>query len=294
MAVDIQASVEAEDMASILGIPSEERINLFGDEPEAEVESDEESVEGEEAEESEEESEEEGEEEEAKAEKEEPEAEEEKKDEEKPNPVAENLKKALHAERAKRKEAAENAQRLNAQLQALNAESGNYKSAYESVVASIKEYGLENVVQLPKMEEVSPEVLEARKFKQQQESQENVKKFYDFVRTEATSIAPDYSEVNLSNPEHGAALTQIITAAAVNGVDREVAVAEGMKILNTIIATAKKEALKSRQPAVTPKAKPKSRTKQSSTSSKDLSSPDGISKMFADMGKRFATGKGEA
>lgn len=281
MAVDIRESVEATDLSQIFGDIVDEPSNLFGEE---QVEETEEEVEEEaEAEETEEgEPEEESPEEEKEEEKEE--------EEEKPNAVAENLKKALHAERAKRKEAAENMARLQQQIQNMSAESGQYKQAYDAVLASIKEYGLEDVVKVPKVEELSPEVLEARQIKQQKEVQENIKKFYDDVRVEATSLAPDYSNVNLSNAEHGTALTQIITAAVVNGMDKEAAVAEGLKVLDSIIATAKKEALQSRQPAVKPKSKPKARTKQPSVSTRDVSSAEGIDKLFASMGKKFAGG----
>lgn len=287
MAVDIKESVDALDVKSVFGESSDEPINLFGDE---EVASEEEVAEEASETEGEEESQEETEESPEEEVKEEPKEEEKPKEEDKSSEVAENLKKALHAERAKRKEAAENVAKLNQQIQTMNQENSSYKEAYETVIASIKEYGLEDVIKLPAKAEINPEVLEARKIKQQQETQENVKKFYDFVRNEATSVAPEYTNVNLSNPEHGTALTQIITAAVVNGVDRETAVAEGMKVLNSIIATAKKEALKSRQPAVTPTAKPKARTKQSASASVDKTSPEGINKLFASMGKRMAGG----
>jgi len=282
MAVEIKETVDASDVAELVGNDTDAPINLFGDE-----ESTEESVEEESGE---EESEEEAEEAEEEAPEDKAEEEEKPKEEDKSSEVAENLKKALHAERAKRKEQSENVANLQKQLQALNAESGSYKEAYETGIASIKEYGLQDVVKIPAKAEINPEILEARKIKQQAETQENVKKFYDFVRNEATSVSPEYSNVNLSNPEHGTALTQIITAAVVNGVDRETAVMEGMKVLNSIIATAKKEALKARQPAVTPKAKPKARTKQSSSSSVDKTSPDGMAKLFASMGKQMAGG----
>lgn len=212
-------------------------------------------------------------------------------EEEESNPVAENLKKALHAERAKRKEATDLAQKTQESMEAVLNEGNQYKQAYEAVIASLKENDLEGVVEVPSVDTPSQEVLEARKMKQEQESNENIKKFYDFVKTEATSLAPDYNEIDLSNGEHGTALTQIITAAVVNGVEKDAAVAESMKVLNTIIANAKKEALKNRQPAVKPKPKPKARTKKSAPSSrKEMARKGDVDGFFRDLGKQLAEG----
>ena len=293
MAVNIPEQTEATSMRDqILGDTSDEPINLFGEE-EFVAEDEVEESEGEISEEDESEDEAESDEEESDDEPDEEETEEDDEEdkEEESNPVAENLKKALHAERTKRKEATEAYANLQAHAQATLDQGNQYKQAYDSVIASLKENGLEDLVELPQVESPSPEVLEARQMKQAQEQQAQVQKFYEFVRTEATSVSPEYTNVDLSNEEHGVALTQIITAAVVSGVSQEQAVADGMKVLNSLIANAKKEALKNRQPAVKPKSKPKARTKQASSSSRsEMIKKGDFDSLFASMGKQMAKG----
>ena len=292
MAIE-QADESNIDTSDFFGEQNDAPINLFGEDEETVEESEgeiseEDEVDEEDGEEADDTEEDEEDEESDESDEEEDDAEE----EEQPNPVADNLKKALHAERAKRKEAAEQLSQMGQHVETVVAQAEQYGQAYEAIVASLKENGLEDLVDVPKVQEVSPEVLEARRMKQEQANQENVTKFYDYVRTEATSLAPDYKNVDLSNNDHGTLLTQVITAAVVSGIDREAAIAEGMSVVDRVVANAKKEALKSRQPAVKPKSKPNARTKQSKGSNSIKSSirSGNTDDVFSKLAKEWAKG----
>jgi len=175
------------------------------------------------------------------------------------------VKNALHAEREKRQVIASELDTVKAELDVVKAQEGVYKEGFEKLVASLKADDLDEVVDIPKIEGISPEVIEARRMKDERQRSEAIRDFYSQVKTEADSISPDYSHLNLKDETQGVVLTHIITMLASEGQSIDKTVSKGMNILDGLIASVEKKAIAKTR--IKPKPKPNSRTRQKTNDS---------------------------
>mgnify|MGYP000412551297 CR=1 FL=1 len=202
--------------------------------------------------------------------------------------VATNLKKAVHAERTKRKEATELATQYAEQVTLAQNDATAANEAYLKLVEVIKDNGLEDLVEVPKIEPVSQEVLEARQMKAEKEQQAVLDKFYTDAKLEAESLAPEFKNVDLNDAEQGAYLTELITMNGYKMPTGE-AVKAAMETMDKLIATVTEKQKKARQPAVKVKTKQKARTRKASPSSTQQKVKDGDFRgVFDAIGKRMS------
>lgn len=177
----------------------------------------------------------------------------------------ENVSKALQAERTKRKGAAGERDSLRIELDTFKAQSDLKGEAFDKLVESLKAEGLSELVEIPKIGEVSAEVMEARTVKQEKANQERVDTFFKDAVTEARSIAPDFNNIDLDDETQGLILTNVVASMAMQQKDIGEAVADSMDLLNKLLGTVRAGARDTSR--VKPKAKPKARTKKQNSSS---------------------------
>jgi len=175
------------------------------------------------------------------------------------------VKTALFAEREKRKVISETLESLQSELEVVKAQDDGYKEAFEKLVQNLNDDELADLVEIPKIEGISKELIDARRVKNNQQQQEALARFYGEVKTEAESIAPDFKHIDLKDEKQGIVLTHIITLLAKEGKNVGDTVSDGMKLLNSLIKSVEDKTVTKNR--VRPNPKPHSRTRSKTNNS---------------------------
>jgi len=157
---------------------------------------------------------------------------------------------ALHAERTKRQEA----QKHNTDLQS---RVEGYESQLASVKAQLKEYDLDDVIDLKVDDPLSKEAQEAVDEKKANDAAKETDKVISDIKGQVVSMKAEYANLNFENEDQGTALMGMIVSSMVMGSEMEPAVEKSMKALDDIVKKAFVAGRKTRTPIVKPKPKPK-------------------------------------
>jgi len=200
--------------------------------------------------------------------------------------VNSNLKRAMQSEREKRKQATEEVANLEAKLEAVKGSSDQYSK----LVEQIKELGLEDVLEVQEEQALDPRIKQMLEEQEaaalQTQQAEAVETFKATMQSEVHSNVGNYVNIDTNDDKQGAILAQMIVSDVIQGSEVEDAVAKNLKLLDAMLAPAK------RKPKVVPTKKVRSATK----TTKDVSSrrkakavqEGDMSSVFADIGARLA------
>jgi len=200
--------------------------------------------------------------------------------------VNSNLKRAMQSEREKRKQATEKVSNLEAQLEVVKGSSDQYSK----LVEQIKELGLEDVLEVQEEQALDPRIKQMLEEQEaatlQTQQAEAVETFKATMQSEVHSNVGNYANIDTNDDKQGAVLAQMIVSDVIQGSEVEDAVAKNLKLLDAMLAPAK------RKPKVVPTKKVRSATK----TTKDVSGrrkakavqEGDMSSVFADIGARLA------
>lgn len=173
--------------------------------------------------------------------------------------ISSNLTKALQIERDRRKELAETNQSMMNQVQNATTEAEGYKAAYEALIESAKEVGVDEYLEINEVKGLSEEDKKAQAAQQEEANQKAINSFYAEVRDEATSRAPEFTNIDLEDASHQETLTKLVTYEGMRVASVEEAVENAMKTMNTLMGAT---VVKKRQPTVAVKKKIRSTGKK--------------------------------
>ena len=192
---------------------------------------------------------------------------------EKLSKISENFKRAFQEERTLRQEAQAEIDDMRKSKELLQQAADDAEAELESIMEQLKELELDDLVKVkgktdPKVREL---MREKEQRKQQEESAKQIEEFNKKMVSNATTLAPDFNNVDLQNSDHGIILQNMIYMNAMSGMDVEEAVKDAMSRLDSVLGTT----LKKRTPPVKPKRKLKAVSK-TTKSTKSLSKEERI------------------